>query len=271
MEEKPMKNQLQVFESKEFGKIRVIEKDGQPWFIGKDVTDILGYENGSRDINRHVDCDDRQNYRNGTSEINNRGVTIINESGLYSLILSSKLPEAKKFTRWVTSEILPSIRQHGAYITDDTLRKMREDDGFTDSLIRRLSDEKAKNNVLLDKLEQFAPKARYYDIILQCENAVQTSIIARDYGMTCAAFNKLLHGLRVQFKIGDCWLLYRDYANKGYTITRTFYVSDKLSKIHTYWTQSGRRFLYDLLRWHGIFPEAEKITTALTGGDDYLS
>lgn len=112
-----MNNQLQIFENKEIGKVRVLELDGQPWFVGKDVTDILGYGNGSRDINRHVDAEDRRNYRNGTSEINNRGVTIINESGLYALILSSKLPSAKRFKRWVTSEILPTIRKHGAYVT----------------------------------------------------------------------------------------------------------------------------------------------------------
>ena len=93
-----------------------MEIDGQPWFIGKDVTDILGYENRSRDINRHVDAEDRWNYRNSTSEINNRGITIINESGLYSLILSSKLPKAKKFKHWVTSEVLPAIRKTGGYI-----------------------------------------------------------------------------------------------------------------------------------------------------------
>ena len=104
-----MNNQLQVFENEEFGKVRVLEIDGQPWFVGKDVTDILGYGNGSRDINRHVDAEDRRNYRNGTSEINNRGITIISESGLYALILSSKLPSAKRFKRWVTSEVLPTM------------------------------------------------------------------------------------------------------------------------------------------------------------------
>ena len=102
-------NQIQQFHNEEFGNIRVIEIDGQPWFVGRDVSEALGYGNGSRDINRHVDPEDRRNYRNGTSEINNRGVTIINESGLYSLILSSKLPSAKRFKRWVTSEVLPSI------------------------------------------------------------------------------------------------------------------------------------------------------------------
>lgn len=108
-------NNLQIFDSPDFGQIRTIQKNGEPWFVGKDVADILGYQNGSRDVNRHVDEDDRQNYQNGTFE-SNRGLTIINESGLYSLILSSKMPKAKEFKRWVTSEVIPAIRKTGGYI-----------------------------------------------------------------------------------------------------------------------------------------------------------
>ena len=106
---------LQIFNSPDFGQIRTIQQNGEPWFVGKDVADILGYQNGSRDVNRHVDEDDRQNYQNGTFE-SNRGLTIINESGLYSLILSSKMPKAKEFKRWVTSEVIPAIRKTGGYI-----------------------------------------------------------------------------------------------------------------------------------------------------------
>lgn len=107
-------NELQIFQNPDFGEVRTTVIDGEPWFVGKDVADILGYQNGSRDINRHVDEEDRQNYQNGTFE-SPRGMTIINESGLYSLVLSSKLPTAKKFKRWVTSEVLPAIRKHGGY------------------------------------------------------------------------------------------------------------------------------------------------------------
>lgn len=107
-------NNLQIFDSPDFGQIRTIQQNGEPWFVGKDVADILGYQNGSRDVNRHVDEDDRQNYQNGTFE-SNRGLTIINESGLYSLILSSKMPKAKEFKCWVTSEVIPAIRKTGKY------------------------------------------------------------------------------------------------------------------------------------------------------------
>lgn len=107
-------NNIKIFNSPDFGQIRTIQQNGEPWFVGKDVADILGYQNGSRDVNRHVDEDDRQNYQNGTFE-SNRGLTIINESGLYSLILSSKMPKAKEFKRWVTSEVIPAIRKTGKY------------------------------------------------------------------------------------------------------------------------------------------------------------
>lgn len=108
-------NNLQIFNNEEFGQVRTITKENEVWFVGKDVADILKYQNGSRDINRHVDEEDRVTISlfDGTQ---NRNTIIINESGLYSLVLGSKLPQAKKFKRWVTSEVLPSIRQTGGYI-----------------------------------------------------------------------------------------------------------------------------------------------------------
>lgn len=107
-------NEIQIFNNPEFGEIRTLEINNEPWFVGKDVADVLGYQNGSRDINRHVDDDDRNTVaiHDGSQS---RNVTIINESGLYSLILSSKLPSAKRFKHWVTSEVLPSIRKTGNY------------------------------------------------------------------------------------------------------------------------------------------------------------
>lgn len=107
-------NNLKIFKSKEFGDIRTVTINGEPWFVGKDVADILGYQNGSRDINRHVHEEDRQNYQNGTFD-SPRGMTIINESGLYALIFGSKLESAVRFKHWVTSEVLPAIRKTGSY------------------------------------------------------------------------------------------------------------------------------------------------------------
>lgn len=113
-------NKLKFFENAEFGSIRTIEIDGEPYFVGKDVTEILGYQNGSRDINRHIDEEDRckKMIFDGNQ---NKETILINESGLYSLILSSKLPTAKKFKHWVTSEVLPTIRKTGGYVNNDDM------------------------------------------------------------------------------------------------------------------------------------------------------
>ena len=263
-----MTKQLQTFENKEFGKVRVVEIDGQPWFVGADVTKKLGYRNSRDALSKHVDDEDK-GVANCDTLRGRQNLTVISESGLYSLMFSSKLPAAKDFKRWVTTEILPSIRLHGAYITDETLRRLQEDGSFKDELLQKLVDEKAQKAALADKVEQSAPKIQYYNAVLQCDNAVQVSIIAKDYGMSAIAFNKLLHGFRVQYKMGDTWLLYKEYADMGYTITRTYHVNDTTATIHTYWTQRGRWFLYDLLKWYGILPTAEKPGGALIGGDDH--
>lgn len=112
-------NDIQIFNNPEFGDIRTVVIDNEPWFVGKDVADILGYQNGSRDINRHVDEEDKR-LTKMVSQGQNRDITVINESGLYSLIFGSKLESAKKFKKWVTSEVLPSIRKTGTYIMPQT-------------------------------------------------------------------------------------------------------------------------------------------------------
>ena len=165
-------NELKVFENSEFGAIRTLEQDGEPWFVGKDVATILGYQNGSRDINRHVDEEDRRNYQNGTSEMNNRGMTIVNESGLYSLVLSSKLPAAKKFKRWVTSEVLPSLRKHGLYAADELL----DNPDLMIQAMQALKAERAKNKELSDKVQKDAPKVLFADSVA----ASHTSILVYD-------------------------------------------------------------------------------------------
>jgi len=242
-----MKNQMQIFENTEFGKVRVIMIDGQPWFIGKDVAEILGYSNSRKAMLDHVETEDRQVFqksRNVTFEIPPRGLTIINESGLYSLILSSKLPQAKAFKRWVTNEVLPSIRKHGAYATSDTLDEMLRSPKFTETLIKKLAEEREKNAALEELTDELAPKALYCDVILQSENAVPVSLIAKDYGMSATSFNRLLHSFGIQFPIAGTWLLYQAYAGKGYTHTHTYNVSENTSAMHTCWTQKGRLFLY---------------------------
>ena len=161
--------ELQIFNNPEFGEIRTTVIDGEPWFVGKDVADILGYQNGSRDINRHVDEEDRQNYQNGTFE-SPRGMTIINESGLYSLVLSSKLPTAKKFKRWVTSEVLPAIRKHGGYMTPEKVEEALLNPDVLIRLATELKEERNKNKALHDlAVEQDKHLARQNDRIATLE------------------------------------------------------------------------------------------------------
>lgn len=117
-------NEMQVFNNPEFGDIRVIEINEEPWFVGKDIAVALGYSNTRDALEAHVDPEDKrvfQKSENATFEIPNRGLTLVNRSGVYALILSSKLPSAKKFKRWVTSEILPSVEKHGTYMTPEVL------------------------------------------------------------------------------------------------------------------------------------------------------
>ena len=146
-------NDIMIFNNPEFGEIRTVEVGGEPWLVGLDAAQALGYQNGSRDINRHVDEEDRKNISiyDGTQ---NRTMTIINESGLYSLVLSSKLPGAKKFRRWVTSEVLPSILKHGTYMTSDTIDKMINSPEFGIKLLTALKDEQDKRKSLEAELDR---------------------------------------------------------------------------------------------------------------------
>lgn len=174
-------NDLKVFNNLEFGAIRVFERENTPWFVGKDVADILGYQNGSRDINRHVDEEDRHKvmFFDGNQD---KETIIINESGLYSLILSSKMPNAKKFKHWVTSEVLPTIRKHGAYMTEETIEKAITSPDFLIKLATNLKEEKEKRLAAERQIEADRPKVTF-------ANAVNVS---KD-GMLIGMLAKLLH------------------------------------------------------------------------------
>lgn len=253
-------NELQNFNF-EGNKVRTVLIENEPFFVGKDVTDILGYQNGSRDINRHVDEDDRQNYQNGTFE-SPRGLTVINESGLYSLILSSKLPSAKKFKRWVTSEVLPTIRKHGAYLTDQKIEEVLTDPDTIIKLATQLKEERTGRLIAEQQVQEMKPKVTYYDRILSNKALVAISVIAKDYGMSGTAMNNLLHRLGVQYKQGKTWLLYSKYQTTGWTQSETTMVKRKdgteKAVLNTKWTQKGRLGLYELLKLHNYLPLIEQ-------------
>lgn len=237
--------------------VRTVTINNEPYFVGKDVAGVLGYQNGSRDVNRHVDEEDKLKYRFGTSG-QDREMIIINESGLYSLILSSKLPQAKEFKRWVTSEVLPTIRKHGMYATDQLLN----DPDLAIAAFQALKDERAKVVKLEAELALAQEQARYFDIILESKGAVRVTQIAADYGMSARKFNAILHDLGVQYKVNGQWILYKKHIGKGYVDSSTFDYKDKNGQdqvnMTTTWTQKGRLFLYELLKANDILPIIEQ-------------
>ena len=195
---------------------------------------------------------------------------IINESGLYSLIMSSKLPNAKKFKRWVTSEVLPSIRKTGGYIAGE--ENMTEDELVLKAMTvlntkvenlkqrnKQLQEDNEKQNQLIGELK---PKADYTDKILKSKSTVTVTAIAKDYGMSAIEFNKKLHELNIQYKQSGQWFLYEKYQRCGYTHSKTteYTRNDGSigSKINTEWTQKGRLFLYERLKENNIIPLIER-------------
>lgn len=170
---------LQIFNSPEFGAIRTIEKDGEPWFVGKDVATILGYAKPLNALATHIDEDD--SLKQGlTDNMGRMQETIfINESGLYSLVLSSKLPTAKKFKRWVTNEVIPSIRKHGAYMTPETLEKVLLSPDTLMQLAQNLKDEQEKRRVLETKIEQDKPKVLFADAVASAKTSILIGELAK--------------------------------------------------------------------------------------------
>lgn len=164
---------LQIFNSPEFGEIRTIEKNGEPWFVGKDVAAALGYERPTKAILDHVDDEDKDEVPIQDSIGRSQNTPIINESGLYSLVLSSKLPTAKKFKRWVTSEVIPSIRKHGAYMTPDKLEEVLLKPDTLIQLAQNLKAEQEKRMALEVKMEEQKPKVLFAESV----EAAKTSIL----------------------------------------------------------------------------------------------
>lgn len=236
--------------------IRTVTINTEPYFVGKDVADILGYQNGSRDINRHVDDDDKLMHQFSASG-QNRNMIIINESGLYSLILASKLPQAREFKKWITSEVLPAIRKHGGYLTDSMIEQALLNPDTIIRLATDLKHEREKNSRLEIELEQAQEQARYLDLIIESKSAVVITQIAADYGMSAIKFNQLLYSLGIQHKVNNQWILYRKYMAKGYTDSKTIEISGRV-RMQTVWTQKGRLFLYELLKKHDILPLIEQ-------------
>ncbi len=281
-----MPSSMQVFSFRE-NEVRTIQCDGAPWFAGKDVCSVFGDTNHNRILSRVFD-EDKATVAVDTPA-GARSVIFINETGLYDLLFSMQPQKANNggvqdaypkeiavrierltaFHRWVTHEVLPSIRKHGVYMTEATIDKVLTDPDFGIRLLTQLKAEQKKVatltetiNVQSQQIAEMKPKAGYYDVILACKDAVAITTIAKDYGKSGQWLNDYLHELGIQFKQGNIWLLYQKYAENGYTCTKThnYQGTDgtQHSKVHTYWTQKGRLLIYELLKSHELLPLIEQ-------------
>jgi prophage antirepressor-like protein len=250
----------------ESSEVRTIQKNGEPWWVLADVCKVLDLSNPSKVADR-LEPDEKANFELG---LRGGATNCINESGLYAVILRSDKPQAKPFRKWVTNEVLPSIRKHGAYMTDQTLERALTSPGFLIELATQLKAEQAQRKQLEttvavqnQQIAELQPKASYYDVVLNCKDLISIGKIAKDYGWSAQKLNEYLHKHGVQYKQGKTWLLYQKYAGMGYTSTKThtYHGDDGMehaAEPHTYWTQKGRLFIYDLLKSDGIYPLIER-------------
>ena len=260
-------DQLQVFSHDEFGSVRTLLIGNEPYFVGKDVTDIIGYSNSRDALSRHVAEEDRDAVGIHDAIGREQLTVFINESGLYSLILSSKLPAAKRFKHWITSEVLPAIRKHGVYAVDEVLNNP----DLLLSALEALKQEREAARSLQELLTVMEPKAVYYDKVLACPEALPITIIAKDYGWSARKMNLFLQEAGVQFRLGKTWLLYAAFAGKGYTKSETILYTDQCGDTHPYlftkWTQKGRLMIYELMKAAGYEPKDDQVEEKADGGE----
>lgn len=221
-------NQMEIFKNPEFGAIRAVEIDGEPWLVGKDVALALGYKNPQEAIRNHVDAEDK-----GVSEILTPGgmqkLPIINESGLYSLVLSSKLPKAKQFRRWVTSEVLPTIRKHGACITREKLWEVATSPEVMMKLCSDLLAEREENAALREENAMLEGKAAFYDLFIDLKHSTNLRTTAKELVVPERRFVRFLLEQRFVYRApsgnvlpyakpaNDGLFTVKDYCNHGHT------------------------------------------------------
>ena len=237
-------NDVQIFQNQEFGAIRTITNEqGEVLFCGRDVADALGYLNSRKAIRDHVADEDKLEERIVTSG-QNRHLIFINESGLYALILSSKLDSATRFKHWVTSEVLPSIRKHEGYMM------ARPDESDEIILARALQIMQATLQRRDEKIARLKPRAEYADHVLDSVTCITTTQLAKELDMTAQELNRLLCEMHIQYWQSGQYLLYADYARQGYAKNRTYSYRghDNTLRTNTYlvWTERGRDFIHRL-------------------------
>ena len=229
-------NEVQIFNNEEFGQVRTLVIDGEPWFVGKDVAEILGYSNTRKALADHVDEEDK-----GVTKCDTLGgvqdLTVINESGLYGLILSSKMPNAKKFKHWVTSEVLPAIRKHGIYATDNVIDNILNNPDFGIQLLTKLKEERTAR----------VEAERRNAILMHVNKTYTVTEIAKELGLKSAIqLNKILAEKKIQYQVNGTWVMYSKYSNLGYEEIKQEVIDSGRVVYHRRITQLGREFILQL-------------------------
>lgn len=260
-----MNANVQIFSNPQFGNVRTLEINNAPYFVGNDVATCLGYAKPRNAISQHVDNEDALKWGVPDNQGFIQETIVINESGVYSLVFGSKLPTAKDFKRWVTKEVLPSIRKTGGYIAikeDDTVDEIMARALIVanatltkrEERIKNLQDENTRQcetiNLLTNEVKQSAPKIKCFNEYISSEGTYTTTQIAKEYGWGAETLNKKLKEMGIQYKQNGQWLLTAKYDGKGYTksIPRTYTRLDGTTgtQMQTVWTSKGREFIHSL-------------------------
>lgn len=264
-----------VFSNEKFGQVRTVMQGGEPCFVAADVCKALEIGNTAQAISK-LDEDEKGIISNDTPG-GKQNMLAVNEPGLYSLVLGSRKKEAKDFKRWITHEVIPTIRKTGGYVhnsevfiqnylpfADDTTKQLfRLTLDVVDKQNKQIADQQKEIAEKSSVIEEMTPKATYYDLVINSPDLTATTIIAKDYGKSATWLNRFLNEKGVQFRQGKTWVLYQKYADSGYAQTKTYVYSgkanaDKHVSINTFWTQKGRMFIYGLLKDTGILPIVER-------------
>ncbi len=257
-------NEMQIFNYKR-NQVRTVELNSEPWFVLKDVCAVLELGSAHKVADR-LDEDERNQIPLTDAIGRKQETTIISESGLYNVILRSDKPEAKPFRKWVTAEVLPSIRKTGGYmIPQDYPSALRALADAEEQKMKLLAENQRQAQAIAD----FEPIRQYVDEILESQSAMATSQVAADYDLSAKALNKILYEAGIQRNVNGQWILYKRYMGKGYTKSKTiqFIRSDGRydSTLQTQWTQKGRMLIHEVLTARGIQAVMDRKPTGKEG------
>lgn len=243
--------ELQVFQNSQFGNLEILTIEGKEWFPAIKVAEILGYTNPRKAIRDHAK-ERGVTIRSVIDSLGrNQDKKFIDEGNLYRLITRSKLPQAEQFEEWVFDEVLPAIRKHGIYATDNVIEQTIQNPDYIITVLTEYKKEKEQNLLLQQEIGELKPKADYVDEILKSTGTLATTQIAADYGISAQKLNKLLHEARLQRKVNKQWVLYSEHMGKSYTESDTIPIvrSDgrEDTVLQTRWTQKGRLKIHEIM------------------------